>query len=89
MVAGNLSPDELAKLARQVYSERLRARLEPHEDGKFVVINLDTGEYEVDADDLTASDRARSRFGDAPLFVLRVGRPAAYHLGGAFRTPSA
>jgi hypothetical protein len=42
---------------------------------------LETGEYEIDHDDLTASRRARARFPSAPLFTLRIGHEAAYRIG--------
>lgn len=81
MVAPTPSRDPLVNEALAVYA-RIRSTLEPAHDGAFVVLNLDTGEYEVDASDLAASDRARQRFGAAArLVTMRVGRLAAYHMG--------
>lgn len=83
MVAGQPKMDALAAEAWAMYNTRLKAKLEPRENGKFLVLNLDTGEYEVDADDLTATNRAIARFGKARLITLRVGDFAAYDLGGS------
>lgn len=81
MVASSPSRDPLVNEAVAAYA-RVRAKLEPSHDGEFVVLNLDTGEYEVDASDLAASDRARQRFGAAArLVTMRVGRLAAYNMG--------
>lgn len=71
--------------AMRLYEQRLRSRLEPGHNGEFLIVNLDTGEYELGRDDLTVSQRARQRFGKARLVTLRVGRRAAYRLGGVIR----
>jgi hypothetical protein len=81
MVAPSRKHDALADEARRIYEDSIRRNVEPGQNGKFIVINLDTGEYEVDEDDLTASDRAIARFGKARLVTLRIGQPAAYRLG--------
>ena len=63
------------------YADKIGPEVEATGRGRFVVINVETGEYEIDDDDLAATRRARARFPDAPLFTLRVGYPAAYRLG--------
>lgn len=83
MVAPNVNRDPLLAEAQAIYDGRLKSRLEPAETGKFLVVNLDTGEFELDADSLTASRRARARFGSARLIKLRVGHAAAYDIGCA------
>lgn len=85
MVAPAPKMDPLAQEARTLYTSRLRDKLEPHENGKFLVLNMDTGEYEIDADDLAASLRAKERFGDARLMTMRVGHLAAYRIRGSSR----
>jgi hypothetical protein len=67
------------------YEQQIRSQVEPQHDGDFIVINIDTGEFEMDADDLTASKRARERFPDGRLYAMRIGQPAAYKIGGRFR----
>jgi hypothetical protein len=78
------TPEEIARRGEAVYERLIRPRLGAPDRGKFLVINVDTGEYELDTDDLAASKRAKARFPNAPLFTMRVGRPAAYRLGGRF-----
>ncbi len=55
-----------------------------HNDGEFLALDVETGEYELDEDKLTAIDRARTKRCDAPLYILRVGYPTAVKLGGRF-----
>jgi hypothetical protein len=65
----------------EIYEQQLKPQVEAGNYGKFLVINTDTGEYEMDADDVAAAKRAKARFADAPLFSMRVGHAAAYRLG--------
>ena len=84
MVASNQVPlNDMAARAERIYSERLRAILEPTHRGEYVVINVDTGEYEVDADHAAASDRAITKHPATSLFAMRVGYRSLGRLGYA------
>lgn len=85
MAARDLNPDEITTRGQRLFNEKINPTLGPKDGGKFVVINVDTGDFEIDKDDLAASKRAKSRFPGSPLFVVRVGAPAAYRLGGRFQ----
>jgi hypothetical protein len=80
-----LQPDEIVRRGEAIYQDRIRPQVEADHSGEFLVINVVTGEFEMDPDDLTASRRAKARLKNAPLFTLRVGHPAAYRLGGHFQ----
>ncbi len=77
----NHNPQEVVDRGVRFYEEAIRSRVEASNLGKFLVINTDTGEYEMDADDVIAAKRAKLRFPTAPLFSMRVGHSAAYRLG--------
>jgi hypothetical protein len=55
------SLDELAALGGDIFDRHVRPTLRPEDDGKFVAIDVETGEYEMDADDYTAVTRLRAR----------------------------
>lgn len=74
-----------AQEARALYTAKLKDKLEPHDNGKFLVLNLDTGEYEIDAQDVHATERALARFPGARLFTMRVGGEAAIRIGTTLR----
>jgi len=76
---------EIVRLGREIYERGIRAKVEHEHDGEFVVVDIVTGEYEVDADDVAASDRALARNPEAVLYSLRVGRAAAYRIGSGSR----
>ena len=82
MVTLNPDSEEVVRRGRQMYNARLRAQLETTHPGEFLILNVHTGEYEVDRDDVAASRRARLRFPDAPLLTLRIGHSAAFRIGG-------
>lgn len=80
----SLAPDEIVRRGQDAYERTIRDQVEPLHSGKFLVINVLTGEYELDVDDAQASRRARERFNGAPMFTMRIGHSAAYRLGGRF-----
>lgn len=75
------TPQEVVQRGIELYEQQIKAQVEDGNQGKFLVINTETGEYEMDADDVLAAKQAKFRFSDAPLFTLRVGRAAAYRIG--------
>jgi hypothetical protein len=76
--------DEVGRRGRELYEQQLRARVEPAHAGQFLVLDIQTGDYEIAGDDLTASDRLLARKPQAVLYGVRIGSPAAYRLGGHF-----
>jgi hypothetical protein len=51
----------------------------------YVVIDIETGDYEVDANHLAAVERLRERNHDAQIYGRRVGSPIIHHFGGRMR----
>ena len=69
--------------AKRIYTERLQATLEADHRGRFVAIEPESGEHFL-ADTLDDAVRAaRARHPDRLSYTVRVGHPAALHLGGA------
>jgi hypothetical protein len=74
------TPEDLARLGSEFFERRVRPILRAEEDGKFVAIDVDTGDYEVDEDDFAAVSRLRARNPTAEAWLGRVGHPAAYRM---------
>ena len=74
------TPEELARLGSEVFDRHVRPVLRPEDDGKFVAIDIDSGDYEIDDDDYTAVTRLRTRRPSAEVWLGRVGQPAAYRM---------
>ena len=73
---------DIAERGTRIYEEQLRCLLEPQHNGKYIVIDVETGEYELDEDHLAASDRAAARRPGAPLYATRVGFHSVGRIGG-------
>jgi hypothetical protein len=74
--------EEVARRDQELYERKTRQKVEPEHDGRFLVVDIESGDHEVADDDLTASDRIPARRPNALLYGLRVGRNYAYRLGG-------
>jgi len=77
-----VDPSELVARGEAYYDEHLRASVEPQHTGKFLALDVESGDYEVDEDELAAIHRARARHPESLFYVMRVGFRAAHRLGG-------
>lgn len=77
--------DDIAARGRALYEQQIRQEVEPGNSGKILVINTETGEYEMDSDHMTASDRAASRFPGAPLYAMKIGALSLGRIGFRFQ----
>ena len=83
------SSEEIASRGQEIYASRLRQQLEGHYDGKVAVINIETGEYEIDDDPLAANKRALAKHPGAALYGVRVGFETVESFGGGPRRAKA
>lgn len=67
----------------QDYFDRvIMPKLPPEDMGKYVAVDMDTGEYEVDEDDYKVGKRLRARLPEARAWLFRAGWPTTYSMGG-------
>ena len=74
---------DAADRARHIYDQRLRAVLEAGHRGQFVAVEPDSGDYFLAPTLDAAADAAQAAHPDRRAHVIRVGHPAALHIGGA------
>ena len=77
------STDRLAdeeRRARAVYDRSIRPSLRAEDDGKYVAVAFETGDYEIDADDYAATGRLLARLPGARVWLMRAGQAAAYRM---------
>ena len=72
--------DELAALGGDIFDRQVRPALRPEDKGKFVAIDVETGDYEMDEDDYAAVTRLRSRKPAADVWLTRAGFRTAYKM---------
>jgi hypothetical protein len=76
------SREETDRRGTELYEKKIRAKVETEENiGKIIVIDIETGEYEIDADGLAASHRALAKHPGAALLGLRIGYDAVEGFG--------
>ncbi len=83
MSARQKSHQEIADFCEKIYLERIKPLIKYEEDkGKFVVIDADSGDYEIDRRDAAATRRLLDRRPSAYTYAIRIGRPTAYRMIG-------
>lgn len=74
----------ISELGREIYERDLAGRLETEENiGKALVIDVDSGDYEIADDKLQASDRLQKRRRPGRFCYMLVGYDAGGTMGGA------
>jgi hypothetical protein len=73
--------EEFALRGDSIYERQIGSQVESGHKGEFVAIDVETGEYEVDADELAASDRLLIRVPNAQIWLRRVGSRYARRFG--------
>ena len=78
-----LSHEEVARRATQVYESSIRQQVEVDENiGKMVIIDFESGDYEVDETGLKAARNLSAKHPNALLFGIRIGYNVAASFGG-------
>jgi hypothetical protein len=82
------SKEEFARRGEEIFERAIRPQLAGGNAEDFVLIDIESGAYEIDADELAASDRLLARYPDAQVWMRRVGSPYAHRFGFHRRPPA-
>ena len=82
------SKEEFARRGDAIYENDVRPHLQADDEGKFAAIDIESGMYELDRDELKAGNRLRSRLPEAQIWMVRVGHRSVHRLGGRQRRES-
>ncbi len=86
MAIGKHQRSDLGTRAHAIYDAELRHRLEPHEHGRYLALEVETGDYAIGDRFGDANEKLRERHPLPTLFfVFRIGYPAAVKTGGHYR----
>jgi len=77
------SNEEAARRGDEIYEQEVRPRVGTEDHGKYVAIDIETRQWEMDADELVAGNRLRARIPDAQIWMTRVGFGYTRRFGGA------
>lgn len=75
------SKEEIANRGDALYETAILPRLLPEDDGRLVAIDIDSGAYVVDEDELEAFQRLRKQHPDAQIWLKRVGSRHVHRFG--------
>ncbi len=75
--------EDIATVGQAMY-EQMRAEMEATQWGRVVVIDVNSGDYEIADDDLTATLRMFERRPNALTWGELVGYPAIYYMPQRF-----
>jgi hypothetical protein len=67
------SKEEFAQRGDEIYESQVRSQVEEGNHGKIVVIDIETGAFEVDASEIAACDRLEAHYPDAQTWIVRIG----------------
>jgi hypothetical protein len=76
------SKEEFAHRGDAIYENDIRPHLQTEDTGKFVAIDIESGLYEIDADELEAGDRLCARVPEAQIWMVRVGSRYVHRFAG-------
>jgi hypothetical protein len=80
------SSEEIVRRGEETYAQRLRDKVETEDNiGKIIVIDIETGDYEIDDDALRASHRLQAKHPGAALHAERIGYDTVYDFAGGPR----
>ena len=77
--------EEIGTRGEEIYQTQIRGKVDPKHKGEFLVLDIETGDYEIDAEDLVATDRLLAKHPNAIIYGVRIGFPAAYGIGFNFK----
>ncbi len=76
------SKEEFAKRGDAIHEKDILPRLTAKDTGKFLAIDIETGEHEIASDEMKAGDRLRRRIPDAQIWMVRIGYATTRSFGG-------
>jgi hypothetical protein len=83
------SKESFAQRGDEIYEREIHPQLAGAQEGCFVAIDIETGAYEIDADEIAASDRLRLRHPDALVWLRQIGSRYARRFGPRSRSMDA
>lgn len=67
------SKEEFARLGDEIYKRDIYPQLQPDSQGKIVAIDITTGAWEIDNDEISACNRIEERYPNAQVWIVKVG----------------
>jgi hypothetical protein len=76
------SKEEFARRGDEIYESQIRHQVQEGNHGKIVAIDIETGDFEVDASEITACNRLETSHPEAQIWIIRIGSRHVRRFGG-------
>ena len=78
------SNEEAARRGDAIYEQEVRPKVGAQDHGKYVAIDIESRQWELDDDEIAAGDHLLSRIPDAQIWMTRVGYGYTRRFGAPF-----
>jgi hypothetical protein len=65
--------NEFARRGELIYERTILPKVTPDLDGQFVLIDIESGEYEIGENEMETAERLHRRIPDAQVWFRRIG----------------
>jgi len=80
------SKEEIARRGDAIYQTDVLPRAAPEDQGKFAAIDVESGNFELDDDELSACEKLQARVPDSQIWLVKVGTRHLHRFGGRANT---
>jgi hypothetical protein len=77
--------EKFARRGDAIYEKEILPKLTAKDAGKFLAIDIETGAYEMAADEMKAGDKLLARLPEAQIWMVRVGHRSVHRIGSRGR----
>ena len=80
MTTPHIDFDKIEELGWKIYDEKIKRLVEPQGKGKFLVIDVTTGDYAVGSDLGYVTQDLLDRRPEAAVYTIRIGYPTVFKI---------
>ncbi|HVG10741.1 MAG TPA: hypothetical protein VNM67_23760 [Thermoanaerobaculia bacterium] len=80
-ISPRYTPEEFARRGDEIYERDVLPQLADGTEGMMVAIDIETGAFEVDEDELAAAHRLLDRHDDAQIWFRQIGTSYTHRMG--------
>jgi len=84
----NYSGEEIIRRGKEIYARDIRSKVEPEHVGEYIVIDVESGDYEFGPNELEIAHRLINRRPDGPRFMNKIGYTTLGKIGGRMHRTS-
>ena len=78
--------EEHARRGAEMYEREIAPKIEAHNRGRIVAIDIESGEFEIADQGLEAANRLLARRPAAQIWCVKIGYPAVHRFGPRARS---